>query len=618
MRRDGTVRKLVLALLCLGYVSILVIPAHAWEFGMTGSMTWTYQFFNQSGPKGFFGPYDVDVDAKGQTSNLNNWWNGLAISQNLVTGKSGAGSYLCVILNPTITINPAIKLNSEILIGQWANPQCSVYFTQDAPGTANAMSEAQFTQFWATVQLPWGTLGVGKRPWKFGTGLQYDGSDGLTSESLLLNSAYGPFDIGLGVYLHRPARRCATIPEPNISNLLSPVNTLDPYDLAIFGVQPYFNFADNSGVLNYDTLGYLVYNAGPLQMGILAAFSNYHIGPEGLLRTSSPNGDVLPTPDRALDSNLCHGATFVKYNNGRFFLNAEAAWLYWTDHVNGPGILDSPLTDDSINAFVSASNYASPLFYPPTFLPSPRYTEQWRYMAEAGVLAGPSKLTFLYAWSPGPDRRNGQLIDRQSAAFVWHPTFDTFLGNYDVFRPYSFIFTYTYGSGFDAYNLSLDGYLRDAQVLAARLDYAVAANLNVYGTFMYADRTSHGYGWGCISPLVHTTAGIGTFDNVDGNVHYNLNGNTGNTLPLATPPNIPDTALGYEVDCGVDWKLLSDFTTSVVMGYWQPGKWFNFACIDRSVPGWRTAPSAANNWGTRPEKTIDPIVAGQLTMTFSF
>lgn len=598
-------KKPVLMLLSLACVPILIIPAHAWEFTMTGFMNWTYEFYDQQGAKGFFGAYNVDLDASGQTSNLNYWWNGPRLAQNLVTGKNASRSYLYVTIDPTLTPNPAIKMRSRLRLGQWLVPQAGYYYTQDAPGTDNAMSEAQFTQFWVTVQLPWGTLGVGKRPWKFGTGLQYDGSDGLTTESVVLNNAYGPFDIGVGFYPHRPAKRGQTI-------------TLDPYDLAIFGVQPYFNHTDMSGVLIYDTLAYTVYNCGPMQGGVLGAASSYHLGPEGRLRTSLPGGGVPPTPDRVLDSNFFHGTVFLKYYDGRFFFNAEAAWLYWTDHVTGPGVMASPLTDASIADFVTAANYASPLFYPPTFLPSPRYTEQWRYMVQTGLLAGPSKLTLLYAWSPGPDRRNGQLIDRQSTAFVWHPTFDTFLGNYDVFRPFSFIFTYNYGSGFDAYNLSLDGYLRDAQILAVRLDYAVAANLNVYGTFVYANRTSHGYGWGCISPLVHTASGIGTPDNVDGNVHFNLNGNIGNTLPLATPPNIPDTALGYEVNAGADWQLLEGFTTGMLVGYWQPGKWFNFACIDRSVPGWRTAPGAANNWGTRPNKTIDPIVAGQVTMAFSF
>src|SRR5208337_965324 len=154
-RWGGTecMKKLLSVLLCLACICMLTAPAHAWEFKMTGSMNWVYQFANQSGDKGFFGPYNVDVDNAGQTSNLNFWWGGYLVSQNLVTGKTGAGTYLWVILDPVVTINPAIKLNSELHVGQWADPQNSTYFTQDAPGTVNAMGEIQVTQFWATVQL---------------------------------------------------------------------------------------------------------------------------------------------------------------------------------------------------------------------------------------------------------------------------------------------------------------------------------------------------------------------------------------------------------------------------------------------------------------------------------
>ena len=35
----------------------------------------------------------------------------------------------------------------------------------------------------------------------------------------------------------------------------------------------------------------------------------------------------------------------------------------------------------------------------------------------------------------------------------------------------------------------IDGYMRDSWVMAARLDYTVAANLNLFGTFMWAERT---------------------------------------------------------------------------------------------------------------------------------
>jgi hypothetical protein len=55
----------------------------------------------------------------------------------------------------------------------------------------------------------------------------------------------------------------------------------------------------------------------------------------------------------------------------------------------------------------------------------------------------------------------------------------------------------------------------------------------------------------------------------------------------------------------------------VLVGYWQPGKWFNYACVDRSVPGWE-AGTAANFFGTRPNRTIDPIIGGEFSLVFEF
>jgi len=40
--------------------------------------------------------------------------------------------------------------------------------------------------------------------------------------------------------------------------------------------------------------------------------------------------------------------------------------------------------------------------------------------------------------------------------------------------------------------------------------------------------------------------------------------------------------------------------------YWQPGRWFNYGCIDKSVPDW-AAPSSLNNWGVKADRFIDPI-----------
>ncbi len=558
-------------------------PASAWEFQMSGSMTWLYEYYTQRGSQGFFGPYNVDAGVGTSIANLNYWWNGARLSQNIVTGSDASKAYYYVVIEPEVKINPAVKLKGRYRLAQWNNPQASYYYTQDAPGTDNAFSEGQWTMFWGTAVLPWGTIGVGKRQWKFGTGLQYDGGDGLTTESLVLNAPYGPLDIGIGFYPHRPARRGQTI-------------TIDPYDLLVSGFSGagYFNHADKSGVLGIDLVAYMVYNNGPLQAGILAAGSRYHIGPEAFLRFGGQTA-----PNLAQDSEFCHGTVYTKYNNGRFFFNAEAAWLYWTDRLSGSdqssvSVIFPPVTIGQSVASSTSGGTVSP--------PNTRYTEQWRAMVETGVFCGPAKVSFISAWTPGPDRRNSTLIDKQSAAFVWHPTFDLFLGNYDVFRPYSWLFTYNYGSGFNAYNLSLDGYLRDAWILGSRVDYAVAANLNVYGTFLWAERTSNGYGWGAISP-----AGA-IFPSAD--LIFNIRGAFGS-------PNIPDRSLGWEVNAGFDWQLLEGFTVGFLAAYWQPGKWFNYACIDRSVPGWNV-PTAANNFGTRPDKSIDSIFGSQVQMTLSF
>ena len=327
------------------------------------------------------------------------------------------------------------------------------------------------------------------------------------------------------------------------------------------------------------SLAFVQYMNGPLHMGILGSYGSYHIGPEALI--NDPN-DRLVTRLVPQDSEIFHGTVFAKYNNGAFFFNGEAAWVYWTDRWHAD--------PNQVIGF-----------------PNPRYIEQWRYAAEWGWLMGPARLSLLQFWSPGSDRRNGMLIGKQPAVFVRHPNYDRSLGNHILFKPYSWLLARDYGSGLNAYNLSGWGYMRDAFVLAARLDYAVAANLNVCLSFLRAERTSNGYSWGCIGP----NAGLGAFPGTpDGNIDLNLN-----RYPAS--PNIPDGSLGWEIMGRIDWELLQQWLLTVTVAYWQPGAWFSYACIDRSVPGWETG-TAANLYGTRPMRTIDPVIGGEFMLRFDF
>jgi hypothetical protein len=192
-------------------------------------------------------------------------------------------------------------------------------------------------------------------------------------------------------------------------------------------------------------------------------------------------------------------------------------------------------------------------------------------------------------------------------------------GTHDLHRPYSYLLAYAYGGGVNAFNLNGDGYINDATILAARLDYALAANLNLFGSFLWAQRNSHGYGWGYIRPSqeasvtrVVNPAGVGV-DRITWNptvIYRSIGG--------ANPsPAIPDQDLGWEIQGGIDWKLLEKYRLSALVAYWQPGKWFNYACVDRRVPQW-DVPLPANLWGVNPGRNIDAIIGWELRLIAEF
>jgi hypothetical protein len=203
-------------------------------------------------------------------------------------------------------------------------------------------------------------------------------------------------------------------------------------------------------------------------------------------------------------------------------------------------------------------------------------------MVELGSVVGPTKVSFLYAYLPGPDRRHGILIDRQP--FVQQGD-QTAAG---VFFPYANLLNLLYRSGV---NSEFD--LSDASVFAGRLDYAVATNLEVFATGLYARRASKsGYGWGFIKPSM--AAGV-------------LFAQTGTFA--APAPSIPDDHLGTEVSAGLRWVLLEDWMLKVTAGYFWPGKWWTAGCIDKSVPAWdvQTSGLTAYPFGTNLNRDIDPV-----------
>lgn len=555
----------------------LIVPisqGSAWEFRMDGAFNYVYEYYMQQGDKGFFGTFNVDRStgvgglAAGDYAALNGWV-GRQIGRqgnDFASGSDAVKAYQNLELWPEFQVTKALRFRAKYRLGAYGDPANSDYLTNTRPGTNVATSDGQWTMWWLVAQTPVGQIVVGKRPEAFGTGLQFNGESNNTTEGVALIAPYGPLRIS---WAFRP--QWLLQPDPELNNRYNFINILD-----------------KSNLRQLSARFFATYQTGPIDMGVFWAGMRWHAGKEsqGIIMTTSTQPGTLPAARSTFnpyDVVLNLGTFYLKYFNGRYFFNTELAYYNETINTLSPG------------------------------LPGPRYKESWRYMAETGFVSGPLKVSTLYAFMPGPDRRGGRLINKQ--------TFVQGLGQgaYDVFRPYSYLLGYAYGSGVNAFNVNGDGYINAAWVLASRADYAVAANLNVFASFLWAERSSSGYGWGFLRP--NQTAAVTSIVNNSGNIVNSVAWTPAVAYKQYTAaPNIPDAGLGWEVTAGLNWKLLERYTLGGIVSYWKPGKWFKYACIDRSVAGWdnQTDSTPFYPFGANPAREIDPIVGGEIALVMDF
>ena len=158
---------------------------------------------------------------------------------------------------------------------------------------------------WVTAQTPWGTVVVGKRPFRFGTGLMFNGADNTSIETILLVVPMGPARFGLGWY---PCRR-----------------QIDQGFVQPTGISfQYFNPLDKSNGRRYDLNAFLTYDSGAFSSGIVAEAYSFAVGPEAV-NSPADKRNFLPEQLEAV-----FGGVFLKYFDGSFFFNAEADWDYET------------------------------------------------------------------------------------------------------------------------------------------------------------------------------------------------------------------------------------------------------------------------------------------------
>ncbi len=538
----------------------------AWEFTMEGALSWELEAIGQNGTNGFFGRYDVDAGSgivgatPGTFAPLNAWLG--EQGGGLVSGSDGSWNTQYMAIDMQLRMNKALRIRGQYYIGEWNPPAdaatgslvASEYLNNRHFGIQQAMSPGYWNYVQLSAQLPWGSLSLGKRPSVWGTGLSWNGDESRTSESFSITAPYGPLRVGLAFY---PSRRGST--------------------------GAYYNpDMDKNNTRIWDaTAPNVTYRCGALDTGVIFVTNNRHRGGEGIVDTPA-NRQTTSYRDQ-YDT---YGGAYIKYYPSPIFFNAELTWYQQTIRNR---------RKDALGA--AAANVRD------------TYIEHWRWMSEVSTLAGPMKVSLLYAWFSGGDRRNGRQIDRNGILNA-----DAF-SNTGLFRPYSYLQVYGYGVGHFVNGSTGNGYVEDASVYGARVDYSVAANLNVYGSFFYADRVSQsGFGWGCIRPDLDPDVAF-TAGEYGGGVEMGFGPNGA--------PSIPDSNLGWEFNAGFDWQLLEGFVVNATFAYWQPGNWYKYACIDKGVTDWANPGGTLGStnpadWGINPNRSIDPIWGMEMVVNAEF
>lgn len=615
--------------------------AAAWELMMKGNFDWEFRALGQQGPNGFFGHYDVagqDGVATAASAPVGtfapyNFWAGWNRRAGIVSGSdaSWATQYMDVFID--LKFNNALQVRGYYHIGEWAQALGSTtmttgvpttvspvlgspfaftdlgvgdlvdseYQTMRASGVRRSFSPGYWNYLFLTANTPWGILNFGKRRSAFGLGLFYNGEDSRSTETVSLSTIYGPLNITLGFY---PSRRGTTSASTTSGTFLGGFFNRD---------------RDKNNVRAYDGGPTVVYRSGPMEAGVTVNWgAHYHTGGEGVIAAPATRITAYCYLDNHAEF---YGGSFVKYNNGRFFFNAEGYFYQIMEKTHG----HVPGTTPGSNGLIGRGSVAGVGIRNVS-------VEHQRYALEMGGYSGPAKLSLLYAWLSGGDRRG--LADGAGGFYIGQIdktgiVRSSTTSNTGFFRPYSYLINEVYGTGVFQNPDTTKGYIEDAIIYAGRLDYAVAANLNLSASFMWADRaTKSGFGWGCLRPDVIRAGGAGTALLGAANIGQINNTNIFLVNNNANTPNIPDMNLGYEIDAGMNWKLLEGLTLSTTFAWWQPGKWFNWACVDKALDGWAAAPPAATGWpaggaspltvGVNPNRSIDPVWALELIVEGQF
>jgi hypothetical protein len=579
------VRRIVVCVLGAISLCIFVLPVFAWEFTLNGEFEYRMRYWSRIGQRDLFGNGDAvgtDVIAGfGLPVGLTGpslWSSGVPVTRapqadgrdpaTVCLVRNGFAEYdsdahiadMRMTVNLNFKLSEAVYISTQINLGGYryafgqtrqlmptttgdpfstTDPRYQILFPGIPPleeyymvstsrGTHNTAAIPSVQKFFAVLRLPVGNLSFGTRRFDIGTGATYGYND--RDDSISLNVPYGPWSFQTFVFPFQ--------------------QRVGPYRLRNDKTgeslwQAYWQGPDPNQQSQWFVGEVIKLHQGPLELGIGAFSERQHI---------QDNDNHHPNGSR--DYDWYQVLLWMKYFNGRFFLNSEYAW------ENG---------DHRVNAQVYEFNY-------------PTYTEGYHLFVETGTIVGPLKLSLVYAQASGPDR--GTRDQNPTKIYAAFPI------NYQALEPYNYLMFHTYGGGplgnpnrnnyfGNSAHPDGTGQMTDARAFACRIDYALAANLNIWGSYLWAERLERNGYWagqfGTGTWWAGDQVSIGFPGNERASGAQNWKQLNWGGSAAGYNPYVDDSSIGWEIGTGLDWKILEGVTMSTRYAYWQPGGWFDEA-----------------------------------------
>ncbi|MEW6350875.1 MAG: hypothetical protein AB1646_17595 [Thermodesulfobacteriota bacterium] len=598
--------------LCVLALMAAASTADAWDFKMRGEYEFRTRAFFGWGDKdlfgnfasqqsaetggfiGFAGPSVYNRGAKLTLAGPDASRGGVQITRGGFSqrNRSAKISETRLTLYPSIQVNSAVSVLAAINFGGYRHkyamsrwdgdfvpfdggtlrfnlmsgvpPYERYYMLGSSDAAFNTASLLSVEQLKAIMILPVCTVAVGTKNFPIGTGATY--ARNSREESIYAIVPYGPLSFHYYQFFTYPSGQRFP-PE-----LMNAIGLPDRWDL----VKP------DIDLLSLAFTGLFVqYHACALEVG-LGGFYLYDKIPANVL---------LGQPRRNWTEEWAQALGWLKYNNGRFFFNGELAL--------------EEVTLIGSNAVRVG-----------TVPPAPRYDMRgYHAFIETGVVLGPRKVSLMGAQASG---RNLGVADNVRSRSYVVPI------NYQALEPYNYLMFHTYAGGNNQFNADGTGEMGDALALAVRGDYAVAANLNLFSSLMWARRLERdGYFAGAFGTIDdYKRKGVPP-DNAPFGYGYGTAGNATGTAAQAwkqansgSPaaglnPFVNDNALGWEVVIGSSWQLLEGVTWNVRAARWQPGKWF-----DQAYKAFTSSPQGLD--GNALMVGRDPILAVQTDVVVDF